>query len=75
MSGDDEPVTSPDQLKPTVSRRAARLGAVVTIVILLLMTIGNKLGHIQDLWLIGIAAIIASALVLDVVLRRNGLRS
>jgi hypothetical protein len=75
VSGDDEPVTSPDQLKPTVSRRAARLGAVVTIVILLLMTIGNKLGHIQDLWLIGIAAIIASALVLDVVLRRNGLRS
>ena len=74
MSDDDEPVVSPDQRKPTVSRRAARLGAVVTIVILLLMTIGNKLGHIQDLWLLGIAAIIAFALVLDVVLRRNGLR-
>src|SRR5215813_3039261 len=64
---DDEPVVSPDQLKPTVGRRAARIGAVVTIVILLLMTIGNKQGHLQDVWLVGIAAIIAFALVIDLI--------
>lgn len=75
MSGDDEPVIAPDQLKPTVSGRAARVGAVLTIVILLLFTIGNKLGHIQDIWLVGIAALIALMLVIDFVLRRNGLRS
>src|SRR5262245_8892250 len=66
VSDDDEPVVSPDQLKPTVGRRAARIGAVLTIVILLLMTIGNKQGHLQDVWLVGIAAIIAFALVIDV---------
>ena len=75
MSGDNEPVTSPDQHKPTVSRRAAWVGAIFTIAILLLMTIGNQLGHIQDIWLIGIAGFIALLLVLDFVLRRNGLRS
>ena len=75
MSGDEEPVTSPDQHKPTVSGRAARLGAVLTIVVLVLLTINNKGGHIQDVWLIGIAAFIALMLVIDFVLRRNGLRS
>ncbi len=77
MSADDEhePVVAPDQLKPTVSGRAARVGAVITIVILLVMTLGNKLGHVQDIWLIGVAGGIALMLVLDFVLRRNGLRS
>ncbi len=74
MSGDEE-VTSPDQHRPTVSRRAARFGAVLTILILLGMTIGNKTGHIQDFFLVGMAGLIALALVLDAVLRRNGLRS
>jgi hypothetical protein len=72
---DEEPVTSPDQLKPTVSRRAARVGAILTIAILLLMTIGNKGGHTQDVWLVGIAAFIAFLLVIDFVLRRSGMRS
>jgi hypothetical protein len=73
--GDDEPVTSPDQRKPTVSSRAARGGAVLVILILVALTFGNHLGHIQDVWLIGLAALIALTLVLDLVLRRNGLRS
>jgi hypothetical protein len=75
MSGSDhEPVTSPDQLKPTVGGRAARVGAILTVVILLVMTLGNRLGHIQDVWLIGIAGVIVLMLVIDFVLRRNGLR-
>jgi hypothetical protein len=58
-----------------VSRRAARFGGVVTIVLLLLMTLGNKLGQIQNIYLIGTAALIAAIMVIDWVLRRNGLRS
>jgi len=73
--GDEEPVTSPDQLKPTVKPRAARIGAVLTILILVALTLGNHLGHTQDVWLIGLAGLIALMLVLDIVLRRNGLRS
>jgi len=69
-----EPVTSPDQRKPG-SRKASRIGAVVTIVVLLAMLIGNHTGRIEDIFLIVTAAAIAAALIGDVVLRRNGLRS
>jgi hypothetical protein len=70
----NEPVTSPDQLKPG-HRKAGRIGAMVSIVALLLMTIGNHKGLTEDIWLIGIAAGLALILILDTVLRRNGLRS
>jgi cadmium resistance protein CadD (predicted permease) len=73
--GDEEPVTSPDQRKATVSGRASRIGAVLTIIILVALTFGNHLGHVQDVWLLGIAGLIALMLVIDFVLRRNGLRS
>jgi hypothetical protein len=70
----NEPVTSPDQLKPG-HRKAGRIGAMVTIVALLVMIIGNHQGQTEDIWLIGIAAGLATMLILDSVLRRNGLRS
>jgi hypothetical protein len=72
---DDEPVTSPDQHRPTVSARLSRFGAVVTILALLAMTIGNHKGNIENLYLIGGAALLLLVLILDFVLRRNGLRS
>ena len=69
----DEPVTSPDQHKPG-NRRAARAGALFTIVALLLMLIGNHRGHIEDIWLVGSAATLAALLLVDWMLRRNGLK-
>ncbi|WP_173076623.1 DUF2631 domain-containing protein [Phytohabitans rumicis] len=69
-----EPVTSPDQRKPG-SRKAARIGAVVTILALLSMLIGNHTGRIEDIFLLVVAGGLALILVGDVVLRRNGLRS
>jgi hypothetical protein len=69
----DEPVTSPDQRKP-VNPRKARVGAVVAVVVLLLMTFGNHKGRIEDLWLVGLAALIVVMIIGDWVLRRNGLR-
>ena len=74
MAG-DEPVTSPDQHRPTVSGRMARLGAVVTILALLAMIIGNHSGNVENVFLIVIAGLIALTLVVDFVLRRSGLRS
>jgi peptidoglycan/LPS O-acetylase OafA/YrhL len=71
----DEPVTSPDQHRPTVSRRLARLGAVVTFLALLAMTIGNHQGNVENVFLIGLAALILIVLIADVVMRRNGLKS
>ena len=74
MSGEEQ-VTSPDQHKPTISKRLARFGAVATIVILLQMLYGNHRGRVEDIFLIAIAALLAVLLVLDFVMRRLGLRS
>ena len=74
MAG-DEPVTSPDQHRPSISGRLARLGAVVTILVLLAMIIGNHEGNVENIFLIAIAGLIALMLVIDFVLRRSGLRS
>lgn len=73
MAG-SEPVTSPDQRKPG-HRKAGRIGAVVTILALLSMLAGNHTGRTEDIFLIAIAAGLAAILVVDVILRRNGLRS
>ena len=73
MAG-DEPVTSPDQHKPA-QMKALRIGAVVTAVILLLMTMGNHTGRVEDIFLALSGAALIFMLIVDWVLRRNGLRS
>ncbi len=70
---DEEPVTSPDQHKPD-PMRAVRVAGVLSIIVLLLMTIGNHEGRTEDIFLVGIAALIAAVLIGDAVMRRNGLR-
>ncbi len=69
----EEPVTSPDQHKPGPVK-AARVGAVLTIIVLLLMLCGNHKGNIENLFLIVTAGVIALILVGDWLLRKNGLR-
>ena len=69
---DEEPVTSPDQHKPTPVKAAYTAG-FGTIVILLLLLIGNR-GHVEDIWLIGIAATILAIIIIDWAQRRNGLK-
>ena len=39
------------------------------------MLCGNHEGRVEDIWLIGIAALLLSIVIGDIVLRRNGLRS
>jgi len=70
----NEPVTSPDQHKPT-NVKLARIGGIATIAILLLMTIGNHNGHVEDIWLVGLALVLAALMVGDWLMRKNGLNS
>ena len=73
MAG-SEPVTSPDQHRPG-NRRAGQIGAVVSIVLLVLMAeFGVHRGNVEVIWSYAIAALLAAILIGDVVLRRNGLR-
>ena len=69
----EEPVTSPDQHKPTPIR-AIRIVSVVIIVVMLLMLLGNNDVATGAPWILGIAGGIAALLIIDAVLRRNGLR-
>jgi hypothetical protein len=69
-----EPVTSPDQHKPG-HRKAGQIGAVLSALALLAMICGNHEGRVEDIWLIGLAALLLIIVIGDIVLRRNGLRS
>jgi hypothetical protein len=68
-------VTSPDQHKPGISRRAARVGAVLTIIAIVTMAaFGNHQGRVEEFFSYGVAALIAAVLIGDEALRRTGLR-
>jgi hypothetical protein len=69
----EEPVTSPDQQKPS-NYRLARIGAVGTILILLMMLCGTH-SKTEQLFLAGTAALLAAALIGDWLLRKNGLKT
>jgi hypothetical protein len=69
----DQQVTSPDQHKPGYPK-AARIGAIITIVALLLMLLGNHTGKIEDLWLLGAAGLLSFMLIADAVMRKNGIK-
>jgi hypothetical protein len=68
----EEPVTAPDQHKPS-NFRLARIGASATIVILLMMLCGTHT-KTERFYLAGTAGLLAAVLVADWLLRKNGLR-
>ena len=53
------------------SRRAMRVAALVVAAFLLLMIHGNHDGFVEDLYLIGFAALLVGMVVRDVVIRRK----
>jgi hypothetical protein len=71
----EQPVTAPDQHKPT-NLKWVRIGGVAAIIVLLAMLrpFNNHQGWVEDLFLVLTAGIIAALLIGDAVLRRNGLR-
>lgn len=54
--------------------RSARVGGWATAAILLLMMIGNHRGHVEDLWLAGLAVVVVVVLVRDQLRRRTSWR-
>jgi len=70
-----EPVTSPDQHKPTPIKGARVAGTISAIALVLMAFFGNHQGKVEVVWLCGIAATIVAILVVDGVLRRNGLKN
>ena len=74
MAG-EEPVVAPDQLKPG-HRKSGRIGAiVVAISLVLMMFCNNDVSGLERLWLVGIAVVLVGWVIVDSILRRNGLRS
>jgi hypothetical protein len=69
----EEPVYAPDQLKPG-NRKWARRGAIGSAVVILLYLWGNHEGNTENVFLIVTALLLIGAVVMDAVLRRNGLR-
>lgn len=51
--------------------RTARIAGWVTVLILLSMLIGNHSGRVEDLWLVGIAVLLAGILIRDTLQRRK----
>jgi sugar phosphate permease len=73
MSAEQDPVYAPDQLKPG-NRKAARIGALGTAVVLLLFFWGNHEGNTENIFLVVFALGLVGVVIADVVLRRNGLK-
>ena len=73
MSAESDPVYSPDQLKPG-NRKWARRGAIGSAVIMLLFFWGNQEGNTEKVYLVLTAALLIGAVLVDSVLRRNGLK-
>ena len=73
MAAENEPVYAPDQLKPG-NRKWARRGAIGTAILVLALFWGNHEGNTENIWIIGIAVGLIAIILIDIVLRRNGLR-
>lgn len=69
----DEPITSPDQRKPGNHKVVWAL-TILASLLLLVMTVGNHQGNVENVWLISLAAGGFLYVIVDWTLRRNGLR-
>jgi uncharacterized protein YqgC (DUF456 family) len=70
---EDEPVIAPDQLREGHPKLWRAL-AVVSAVALLLLTIGNHRGHVEDIFLIVAAVGLLVILAFDALQRRYGVK-
>ncbi|BFU42901.1 DUF2631 domain-containing protein [Krasilnikovia sp. MM14-A1004] len=69
----EEPVYAPDQLKPG-NRKWARIGALGSAAVMCMFLWGNHEGNTENLWLLVIALLLVVTVLVDTVLRRNGLK-
>jgi len=73
VSAESDPVYAPDQLKPG-NRKMARIGALGSAAVMLLFLWGNHEGNTENIFLVLFAVALVGAVIVDVVLRRNGLK-
>jgi nitrate/nitrite transporter NarK len=73
VSAESDPVYAPDQLKPG-NRKMARIGALGSAAVMLLFFWGNHEGNTENVFLLLIALGLVAAVIVDAVLRRNGLK-
>jgi Protein of unknown function (DUF2631) len=73
VSAEQDPVYAPDQLKPG-NRKWARRGAIGTAVVILLYFWGNHEGNVENIFLVVFALGLIAVVIIDAVLRRNGLK-
>ena len=69
----EEPVYSPDQLRPG-NRKWARRGALGAAAITLLFFCGNDEGNTESIFLLLVVLGLVGSVIADTVLRRNGLK-
>ena len=55
--------------------KVGRIGAWITVLVILSFLIGNHEGRMEDLWLIGVAFVLVLILVWDIFRRKNAWRS
>jgi Protein of unknown function (DUF2631) len=75
-AGHDEPILSPDQLKPQPFRRLTVFAAFFSAAALVIMAFfGNHQGDTEKVFLVAIAALIVIVVIGDFFLRKAGLRN
>jgi uncharacterized membrane protein YjjB (DUF3815 family) len=73
VSAEQDPVYAPDQLKPG-NRKWARRGALGAAAGMLMYFWGNHEGNVENIFLALFAVGLVGTLIVDTVLRRNGLK-
>jgi hypothetical protein len=73
VSAEQDPVYAPDQLKPG-NRKWARRGAIGTAAAMLLYFWGNHEGNVENIFLALTVLGLVGIVIVDAVLRRNGLK-
>ena len=69
-------VTSPDQHKPSVNPRTARIGGSLSVLVLVAMIFPrNDEGSVATFFLLGTAILLVVIMLVDWLLRKNGLKS
>jgi hypothetical protein len=55
--------------------KLGRIGAWITVLVILSFLVGNHEGRMEDLWLLGVALVLVLILVWDILRRKNAWRS
>ncbi|MGY1746602.1 DUF2631 domain-containing protein [Blastococcus sp. SYSU D00695] len=55
--------------------RAGRIGAWIAVLVVLAYLVGNHEGRVEDIWVVGVAAVMVLILLMDIRRRKNAWRA